>query len=72
MVNFGLLAAEIGPVVWGVRSFVLLGQEPSLFWTPARRPSAGPVRLPMESGGELVGVCSVCATCRTDGIIRHE
>jgi len=26
-----------------VRSFVLFGQEPSLLWTPARRPSAGPV-----------------------------
>ena len=41
-------------------------------WTPVRRPSAGPMRLPRERGGELVGVCSVCATCRRGGLSRRE
>jgi len=27
---------------------------------------------PWERGGELVGVCSVCAMCRRGGISRHE
>jgi len=36
-----------------VRSFVLFGQESSLLWTPARRPSAGPVHLPL---GERRGI----------------
>ena len=40
-------------------SFVLFGQEFSLLWTPARRPSAGPVRLPL---GERRGIfwCVQC------------
>ena len=40
-------------------SFVLFGQEFSLLWTPARRPSAGSVRLPLgERGG--IGWCVQC------------
>jgi len=35
------------------------GQGSSLLWTPARRPSVGPMRLPRERGGELVGVCEL-------------
>ena len=27
---------------------------------------------PWERGGELVGVCSVCTTCRRGGLSRHE
>jgi len=53
------------------RSFVLCGQEPSLHWTPARRPSIGPVRMPMERGRELVGVCGVRATCGRGRLSRH-
>jgi len=48
------------------------GQESSLLWTPARRPPAGPVRLPRERGGELVGVCSVGAMCREGRLSRRE
>ena len=55
-----------------VRSFVLCGQEPSLLWTPARRPSAGPVRMPLGERRDLVGVCSVWATCRRGRLSRHE
>jgi len=40
-------------VGWFVRSFVLFGQKPSLLWTPARRPRADPVRLPL---GERRGI----------------
>ena len=54
-----------------VRSFVLCGQEPSLLWTPARMLSIGPVRMPMERGMELVGVCGVCATCGRGRLSRH-
>jgi len=53
------------------RSFVLCGQVPSLLWTPARRPSIGPVRMPMETGRELVGVCGVCATCGRGRLSRY-
>jgi len=51
---------------------VLCGQGSSLLWTPARRPSTGPMHLPRERGGELVGVCSVCATCRKGRFSRRE
>jgi len=44
------------------RSFVLFGQEPSLLWTPARRPSGGPVRLPL---GERRGI-GWCVQCVRD------
>ena len=54
-----------------VRSFVLCGQEPSLLWTPARKPSIGPVRMPMERGRELVGVCGVCTMCGRGRLSRH-
>jgi len=55
----------------GGRSFVLCGQEPSLLWALARRPSIGPVRMPMENGRELVGVCGVCAMCGRYRLSRH-
>jgi len=44
-----------------VRSFVLCGQEPSLLWTPACRPSIGPVRMPMEREEGNWLVYTVCA-----------
>ena len=41
-----------------IRSFVrYCGQGSSPLWTPVRRPSVGPMRLPGERGGESVGVC---------------
>jgi len=53
-----------------VHSFVCYcGQRSSLLWTPARRPSVGPVHLPMKRGAELVGVC---VTCREGRLSRHE
>ena len=55
-----------------VCSFVLYGLESSLLWTPARRLSAGQCACPWERGGKLVGVCSVCATCRRGGLSRRE
>jgi len=54
-----------------VRSFVLCGQESSLLWTPAHRPSAGPMCLP-QGERELVSVCSVCVMCRKGGLTRRE
>jgi len=42
--------------------FVLCGQEPSLLWIPARRPSAGPVRLAL---GERRGI-GWCVQCVHD------
>ena len=42
-----------------VRSFVLCGHEPSLLWTAARRPSAGPVCLPLEER-RGIGWCMRC------------
>jgi len=53
------------------RSFVLCGQEPSLLWTPARKPPIGPVCMPMERGRKLVGVCGVCMTCGGGRLSRH-
>jgi len=42
-----------------VRSFVLCGQEPSLLWTPARKPSIGPSA---HAHGERKGIgwCMQC------------
>ena len=59
---FGFILPENG-VLWCVRSFVsYCGQGSSILWTPALRPlcrsSASTGR-----GGELVGVCGVCASC---------
>jgi len=51
-----------------VRSFVLFGQEPSLLWTPVRRPSAGPVRLPL---GERRGI-RWCVQCVRDVQERRD
>jgi len=45
-----------------IRSFVLCGQKSSLLWTPARRPSAGPLRFPQ---GERRGI-GWCVQCVCD------
>jgi len=45
-----------------IHSFVLFAQEPSLLWTPACRPSAGPVHLPL---GERRGI-DWCVQCVSD------
>jgi len=56
-----------------VRSFdrsLWAGVQPTLdssAWAVSR-----PNALARERGGELVGVCGVCATCRRGGLSRHE
>ena len=42
------MAVALQKCAYLARAFVLCGHEPSLLWTPARRPSIGPVRKPME------------------------
>jgi len=49
-------------------AFVLFGQEPSLLWTPAHRPSASPVRLPL---GERRGI-GWCVQCVRDVQERRD
>jgi len=47
-----------------VRSFVrYCGQGSSLLWTPALRPFMSVQCATPGRGGELVGVCGVCASC---------
>ena len=47
-----------------VRSFVrYCGQGSSLLWTPALRPFMSVQCASQGRGGELVGVCGVCANC---------
>jgi len=46
-------------------------RSPAYSETPAHRPSIGTVRMPMERGRELVGVCGMCATCGRGRLSRH-
>jgi len=54
------------------RSFVLCRQESSLLWTQRVGRHQAQCAWPRDRGGELVGVCSVCATCRKGRLSRRE
>jgi len=48
------------------------GLGSSLLWTPARRPSRGPMRLPRREEGYWLVCASVCVTVREGGLSRRE
>ena len=58
-------------MLWTFRSF-FTGRSPAYSGLQRVGRQQAQCSCPWERGGELVGVCSVCTTCRRGKLSRHE